>query len=78
MPTKDEALLIEAAKNGIAVVIGSRVGSGCVQTDAEVPDTKDHMITANDLNLQKARILLRVALTQTDSYEKLQKIFNEY
>ena len=63
MPTKDEALLIEAAKNGIAVVIGSRVGSGCVQTDAEVPDTKDHMITANDLNLQKARILLRVALT---------------
>jgi len=36
------------------------------------------MITANDLNLQKARILLRVALTQTDSYEKLQKIFNQY
>ena len=78
MPKKDENLLIEAVKNGIAVVISSRTGTGCVQTDAEIKNTKFNLITANDLNPQKARILLRVALTQTNLYKELQKIFNQY
>jgi L-asparaginase len=75
MPREDQKLLIDAVKKGVAVVISSRVGSGCVQIDAEVENTKYHLVTANSLNPQKARILLRVALTQTNSYEDLQKIF---
>ncbi len=78
MPKKDEKLLIEAVNNGIPVVISSRVGSGCIQVDAEVQDTKYHLITANDFDPQKAYVLLKVALTQTKSYEKLVKIFNQY
>ena len=78
MPTNDENILKEAVSKGITVVVSSRVGSGCVQTNAEVKDTKYKFITANDLNPQKARILLRVALTQTNSYKELQKIFNAY
>jgi L-asparaginase len=78
MNKQDEKALIEARNKGIQVVISSRVGSGCVQTDAEIKNTKLGFITANDLNPQKARILLRVAMTQTDSWEKIQEIFNQY
>jgi L-asparaginase len=37
-----------------------------------------NVITADSLNGQKARILLRLALTKTTDARELQRIFNEY
>ena len=36
------------------------------------------MITSDNLNAQKSRILLRLALTKTTDLREIQRMFNEY
>lgn len=68
--------LKEAVKNGIAVVRSSRTGTGMVTA---VPDYDDYgFVAADTLNAQKARILLMLALTQTNKPEDLREIFARY
>lgn len=76
----DEALkgLADAAKKGVAVVRSTRTGSGIVARNMEVEDDKLGLIASNELNPQKARVLLMLALTQTKDPKKLQEIFNTY
>jgi L-asparaginase len=70
--------LAEAAKAGIVVVRASHVGFGIVRRNVELDDDKLGFVAAMDLNPQKARVLLRVALTQTSDPKKIQKYFEEY
>jgi L-asparaginase len=36
------------------------------------------LVASLDLNLQKARVLLRLALTKTSDVKQIQRIFDEY
>lgn len=70
--------LSEARSNGIAVVMSSRVGSGCVWKDSEMGNDKLKFNTADTLNPAKARILLRLVLLKTNDYTKIEEAFNTY
>lgn len=70
--------LAKAAKQGIVVVRGSRTGSGSTSVGAEVDDAKFGFITADNLNVAKARVLLMLALTKTNDIKQIQKFFEEY
>ncbi len=65
----------EASKMGVLIVRSSRVGSGEV-TLGEIDDKA--FITSDNLNPQKARVLLQLALTQTKDKAKIQEMFEEY
>lgn len=68
-----------AVKKGIAVVRSSRVASGRVTQFHQVFDDKKlGTIASDDLNPQKARILLMLALTITKDKNKIQEMFLEY
>lgn len=62
--------LRRANQKGVIVVIGSRTGSGRVAGSTT-------RVSPSDLNVQKARILLMLALTQSSDMKELAKIFND-
>ena len=72
------AALSAATKKGIAVVRSSRTGSGLVVRNVEVNDDKLGFIASMELSPQKARILLMLALMNTNDPGKLQQIFMQY
>jgi L-asparaginase len=74
-PAYREALL-QAQAGGVVVVRSHRKGSGRVLLSQRAMARRE--ITADNLNPQKARILLRLALTRTSNAKELQRIFNEY
>ena len=78
--TSDAALaaLARAARNGLAVVRATRTGAGAVQRNVEVDDDGLGFIAAGELNPQKARILLALALARTSEREALQTCFDQY
>ncbi len=65
------AALRRAAERGVVIVIGSRTGSGRVAPGGG-------RVSAGDLNVQKARILLMLALTRTKDTRQVAQIFAEY
>ncbi len=69
--------LAEAAKAGVVVVRTTRVGSGVVRRNIEVNDDELGFVAAYELNPQKARVLLRLALTKTKDVRDVQRIFEE-
>jgi L-asparaginase len=70
--------LAAAAKKGVAVVRSSRTGSGLVRRNVEINDDKLGFIASMELGPQKARILLMLALMNTNDLTKLQQAFMEY
>lgn len=68
--------LEELIKRGLIVVVSSRVESGFVMINKE--DSDIGFISSHDLNPQKARILLMLALTIHNDYASITNIFNEY
>ena len=70
--------LIDARKKGIVVVRSSRVPTGPVTLDDEVDDDKYTFVASQELNPQKARVLLMLALTKTTDWQQIQKYFLEY
>jgi L-asparaginase len=74
-PATKEGLL-DARKAGVVIVKSSRVGNGMVTRVAS--DDKDGFVAADTLNVQKARILLMLALTKTSDPTEVQRMFNEY
>lgn len=76
-PSTQEALG-KAVKKGIIVARTSRVGSGRTNLHGEVNDEKYGFIATDNLNAQKARILLMLGLTKTNDKKELQKTFFEY
>ena len=71
-------VLIDARKKGILVVRSSRVPTGPTTLDAEVDDAQYQFVASQELNPQKARVLLMLALTKTNDWKKIQGYFNEY
>jgi L-asparaginase len=65
-----------ALSKGVVIVQSDRKGSGRVVLSERVAGRG--VVTADNLNAQKARILLRLALTKTTDPKELQRIFNEY
>ncbi len=65
----------EASEMGVVIVRSSRVGSGEI-TSGEIDDKA--FITSDNLNPQKARVLLQLALTKTNNKAKIQEMFEEY
>lgn len=70
--------LLEARKKGILVVRSSRVPTGPTTLYDEVDDEKYEFVASWELNPQKARVLLMLALTKTDDWREIQKYFEEY
>ncbi|MFB9760726.1 type II asparaginase [Ectobacillus funiculus] len=68
--------LQDAVKKDVVVVRDTRVPEGMV-THEQV-DTDNDFVNSNNINPQKARILLMLALTQTKDPNKIQEYFNEY
>ena len=71
-----ESALSDARKRGVYVVRTSRVGSGQVIRNAEVNDDELDFVVANDLNPQKARIVLMLGIAKKLSTVQLQALFN--
>jgi L-asparaginase len=70
--------LAKHAKNGIVCVRSSRVATGQVGRNVEVDDDKLGLVASLGLNPQKARVLLRLALTKTRDTREIQRYFDEY
>lgn len=70
--------LAAAAKKGVVCVRSSRVATGNVGRNVEVDDDKLGLVASLDLNPQKARVLLRLALTVTSEPARIQKMFDVY
>ena len=76
---KQEYPAVEAAlKNGVVVVRSARVGNGVIARNGEADDDKYGFVAADNLNPQKARILLMLALTKTTDVKKIQDYFWRY
>lgn len=67
-----------AAKKGVVVVRASRVVTGTVGRNVEVNDDEMGFVASDELNPQKARILLTLALLQQRSVSQIQQMFYQY
>lgn len=72
----DEEILKEAVSQGIIVVQSTRAGSG--RTFKSTRMKEDGFLVADNLNPQKARILLSFALSVTKDPAEIERIFQTY
>jgi L-asparaginase len=70
--------LAAQAKKGIVCVRSTRVATGRVGRNVEVDDDKLGLVASDDLNPQKARVLLRLALLKPRPLAEIQRLFREY
>jgi len=72
----------EALGEGVIVVFSSRTGGGRVSENVgrslAERGSANHVISARDLNAQKARVLLMLALSRTQKIKEIQEIFRIY
>lgn len=74
--TAQKEVLKELLAKGLKVVVSSRVKQGFVAVSDE--DKALGFISAQDLNPQKARVLLMLALTKTNESKKIWELFERY
>ncbi len=67
-----------AVKKGVIVVRSSRVVTGTVGRNVEVNDDELGFIASDELNPQKSRILLSLALLKQRSKDDIQNLFTTY
>jgi len=67
-----------AVKKGVVVVRSSRVATGSVGRNVEVNDDEMGFVASDELNPQKARLLLSLALLKQRSNADLQNLFTTY
>jgi L-asparaginase len=67
-----------AIAKGIVVVRSSRVGEGIIRRNIEVDDDTIGTVASKELNPAKARVLLKLALTQSADAKKVQEFFDTY
>jgi L-asparaginase len=70
--------LAAQSRKGVVCVRSTRVATGRVGRNVEVDDDKLGLIASDDLNPQKARVLLRLALLKPRSLADVQRLFVEY
>ena len=68
----------KAVKQGVTVVRSSRVPTGTVGRNVEIKDDELGFIASDELNPQKARILLSLALLGKRTPEQIQQLFYMY
>jgi L-asparaginase len=68
----------QAAKKGVVIVRSSRVPTGTVGRNVEVNDDQLGFVASDELNPQKARILLMLALMKPRSTAEIQQLFMTY
>ena len=72
-----EAVLEKANKSGIPVVLSAHVpAGGVIKSHAQYVNAG--FVFGDNLNPQKARLLLQLALTKTTDPKEIQRIFSEY
>ena len=72
------AAAAEAARTGVVIVRSSRTGGGVVERNIEIDDDALGFIAADELNPQKARVLLMLGLSRTRDPRALQEMFFTY
>jgi L-asparaginase len=72
------AAVAKAVRAGTAVVRSTRTGGGVIERNVEVDDDELGLIAADELNPQKARVLLMLGLTRTRDPLALQQMFFSY
>src|SRR5262245_7291445 len=70
--------LAQAVKSGIVVVRSSRLERGMVLRNNEVDDDKMGFVASGEINAEKARVLLQLALMSTKDPATVQRMFDEY
>jgi L-asparaginase len=70
--------LSDARKQGVVIVRSTRLPSGYVTRNAEVNDDELGFVVSEDLKPAKARVLLKLALTQSSDPGRVQQMFREY
>jgi L-asparaginase len=70
--------LAAQAQKGVVCVRSTRVATGRVGRNVEVDDDKLMFVASMDLNPQKSRVLLRLALTKTKDLKQIQRYFDQY
>jgi L-asparaginase len=76
VPPAEAAALAEARRQGTLVVQSSRAGSGRVIEPRRLRE--QGIVSADNLNPQKARVLAMLALTLSDEPAEAQRMFAEY
>ena len=76
-PGEQEAAA-RAAKKGVVVVRSTRVATGTVGRNVEVNDDETGLVASDELNPQKARVLLMLALLKPRTNNEIQKLFYAY
>lgn len=75
-PPADLIALSEAVKQGVVVVQSSRAGSGRIFRSKRLTDAG--ILSGDNLNPQKARLLLALALTRTSDPAEIARMFATY
>jgi L-asparaginase len=68
----------QVAKKGVVIVRSSRVATGTVGRNVEVNDDELGFVASDELNPQKSRILLMLALLKPRTTMEIQKLFQTY
>jgi L-asparaginase len=68
----------KAAAAGVWVVRASRVPIGAVLIKGEVDDKQFGTLCSDELNPQKARVLLMLAMLKKRNWDDMQRLFVEY
>ena len=76
IPNGQKAFYEPKMKEGFPVVLSERVPTGDCVLSGE--DIEKGYLAAGNLNPQKSRLLLQLALTKTQDLKEIQRIFNEY
>ncbi len=71
-------LIKASASKKVIIARSSRTGSGFVVRNAEISDDQYGFVTTDNLNPQKARILLMLALTKSKDAKEIQELFWKY
>ena len=74
VPEKMTGALKETVASGVPVVIATRCGGGIVVLSKEMTE-KHGFIASGPLNPQKAKILLQLALTKTNSMKEIRDLY---
>jgi L-asparaginase len=68
----------KAVKKGVVVVRSSRVATGMVDRNVEINDDEMGFVASDELNPQKSRILLSLALLKQKTASEMQNLFRTY
>lgn len=72
------AAVKRAIGKGVVVVRSSRVPAGATGRNVEINDDEIGTIASGELNPAKSRVLLKLALLNTQDREQIQALFDEY